>query len=176
MLSKLSQREQIMVAAGAIICVVTAVYLLVFSPYRTAMEKLDRKIAVRQQQLKQVKQLQAECATAQATINKLQQCGSADGFALFSFVENQIIKIAGRGNLTAMRPLSSIKHDNVTEETVEVKIERVSLNQIVQLLQNIDNAPVTLQVKKIQLKVRYDDVKQLDASMHISVYTKVANG
>lgn len=173
MIHTLSTREKLMVIAGAVCCVITLAYFAIIQPYNSAIEQLDSKISSRSKQLQQVQQLQQQYQRVQAQINSLEnRQQTTESFSLFSFIESHVTRIARRENLTAMRPLPTINHENMSEEAVEIKLEKVSLGQMMQLLQSIDSAPAALQVKTLQLKVRFDNPQQLDGSMHISAYSK----
>ncbi|EAT14380.1 type II secretion system protein GspM [Desulfuromonas acetoxidans] len=173
MMKQLSPRELAMVLVAAIFVIATVIYLAMIAPYVATMERLDSKIASRQQQLQQAKELQQDYRMIQGQIKSLQRRqASAGDFALFAYVESQVTRIAGRENLTSMRPMPAVSHNDITEEAVEIKLENVSLGQMLQLLQSFNSAPVPLQVKALQLKVRFDNAQQLDSSLRISAYTK----
>ena len=173
MIHSLSTREKLMVFAGAVCCVITLGYFAMIQPYNEAIEQLDSKIASRAKQLQHVQQLQQQYQRIQTQINSLEnRQQTTDNFSLFSFIESHVTRIARRENLTAMRPLPATSHDKMTEQSVEIKLEKVSLGQMMQLLQTIDSAPAALQVKTLQLKVRFDNPQQLDSSMRISAYSK----
>jgi len=173
MMQSLSSREKLMVGAGVICCLITLVYFAMIQPYNNAIEQLDSKIASRSKQLQQVQHLQQQYLRIQTQINSREnRQQSTENFSLFSFIESHVTRIARRENLTAMRPLPATNHDKMIEQAVEIKLEKVSLGQMMQLLQSIDSAPAALQVKTLQLKVRFDNPQQLDASLHISAYSK----
>ncbi len=172
MLAKLSQRERLMLAAGALVCIFTAVYLLAISPYQQAMAHLDAQIASRRRQLHQVRELQRQCQQQRRRMVALR----GENFALFPFIENQVVTIVGRDNLTSMRPLARISHDGVEEEMLEVKIEKISLAQLVHLLRNIDAVSAPVRVKNLRLQTRYDNSALLDAALQVAVYHGRADG
>lgn len=173
MMHSFSMREKMMLLGGGLCCFIVLVYFAMIQPYNSTMEQLDTKIASRSKQLQQVQQLQQQYQRIKGQVAALEnRQTSAEDFSLFSFIENRVTRIAQRENLTAMRPLPTIPHENMTEQAVEIKLERVSLGQIMQLLQSIDSAPAPLQVKRLQLKVRFDNPQQLDGSMQISAYSK----
>ncbi len=172
MLAKLSQRERLMLAAGALVCIFTAVYLLAISPYQQAMAHLDAQIASRRRQLHQVRELQQQCQQQRRRMVALR----GENFALFPFIENQVVTIVGRDNLTSMRPLARISHDGVEEEMLEVKIEKISLAQLVHLLRNIDAVSAPVRVKNLRLQTRYDNSALLDAALQVAVYHGRADG
>ncbi len=173
MIHNLPPRTQGMLLIGTMCCVAALLFFTLIQPYTTAIDKLDSKITARSKQLQQVKQLQLEYLSLHGQVQALQKRQkNLPDFVLFSFVESQVTNVAGRENLTSMRPIPAVSYNDITEEAVEIKLDNVSLGQIVQLLQRFDNAPAPLQVKGIQLKVRYDNPQMLDTSLRISAYSK----
>jgi general secretion pathway protein M len=171
-IQNLSLHERLMLVIGGLCCLATLIYFALIQPYTLAIGQLDKKITSRSNQLRQVEQLQQEYRHIQGQVQSLQkQQTNAPDFALFAFVENQVSQIAGRENLTAMRPLPAINHDDISEESVEIKLEHISLGQMIQLLQSFERAPAPVQVNSLQVKVRFDDPQQLDSSLHISAYS-----
>lgn len=177
MFKTLSQREQLMVIGAALLCVVTLGYFAVLAPYQHSIAALDSKIAARARQLQEVQQLQQRYQRLETTIKSAQkQQGNAatnnDNFSLFALVETQISRSAGRENLISMRPLPSVSSDQIREDSVEVKLDNLSLAQLTQFLQSLDSAGLPLQVKSLLIKVRFDNPDQLSSSLLISAYSK----
>lgn len=173
MIHSLSTREKMMLLGGGFCCLVILIYFAMIQPYNAAIERLDTTIDSRSKQVEQVQQLQQQYQKIQGQIAALEnRQTNTENFSLFSFIENRVTRIASRENLTAMRPLPTITHEEMTEQAVEIKLEKVSLGQMMQLLQSIDSAPTPLQVKTLQLKVRFDNPQQLNASMQISAYSQ----
>lgn len=173
MIHNLPLRTQVTLLIGAIGCLAALIFFALIQPYTSAIESLDTKIASRGKQLQLVKQLQQEYLELQQQVQAVQKRQKElPDFVLFSFVENQVTKVARRENLTSMRPIAAVSYNDITEEAVEIKLDNVSLSQMVQLLQSFDNAPAALQVKTLQLKVRYDNPQMLDTALRISAYTK----
>ncbi len=175
MLSTLSPRERIALLVGGIAILSTVLYFGIISPYRTGTERLDRKIDSRQAQLQEVqsmshqyRQLQQQMAAAQKGIDQ----GGA--FSLFSVIEGIANRIVGRENLVYMRPQPAIDRDGFREESVEIKVERIALDQFVEMLFEIESVKAYLQVKNLRLKTRFDDRNHFDAVLTIASYGRGA--
>jgi general secretion pathway protein M len=112
--------------------------------------------------------LQRQLAEAEKKLAK------GENFSLFSFVEAITAQAATKENLVYMRPQPVSVQEDFKEESVEIKLERIRLDQLVRLLYEIDAANAYLQVKNLRIKTRFDDQSQLNAVLTISSYGRSA--
>jgi type II secretory pathway component PulM len=165
----LSTREKIILGIGAIFCIVALIYVVLVAPYTSRMELLERKINAGQRQLEQVKTMEQEYTSLARQIKRISS-SDQDVSGLFSFVENQVQQVAGRDKLNSMRPIAPVRHGDLVEEGLEVKIERITLRQTVDLLQRLEQSKRPLRIKGLDLKVRFENKSLLDASLTISTF------
>jgi general secretion pathway protein M len=175
MIANLSQREKIILLLGALVVLGTLLFLGVIDPYRGAMARLDSQIASRQRQVRQVQAMRDEFLALQGQKAQVDaRMTRAKSFSLFSFVENVTGQVATKENLVYMRPQPASVQEDVREESVEIKLEKIRLDQLIRLLYAIDSADAYLQVKNLRVKTRFDDHSLLDAVMTISSYGRNA--
>jgi len=171
--NQLSQRERLTLLAGALIVAVLLFLFGIVVPYRAALERLDTKIVSKQRQLIEVHQLGQEYKQLQQQLAASERrLASGGDFSLLSFVEASSIRLAGRDSLTAMRPQPTATLEGFREEAVEVKLERIQLNQLVQLLYVADTAPAPMLVKTLRIKPRFDDRNLLDVVITFASYRR----
>lgn len=169
MISQLSLRERVVLAIGALVVLVTVLVFGIISPYQNGMDQLDRKIASRQEQLRETEALSRRYQQLQQKLNEARQwLNRGEAFSLFSFIEDLSGRVASKENLVYMRPQPSSTKDGFREEAVEIKLEKIQLRQLVQLLYQIESAQAYLQVKNLRLKTRFDDRTLLDATLTVS--------
>ncbi|PLX85327.1 MAG: hypothetical protein C0617_04445 [Desulfuromonas sp.] len=175
MISQLSQRDRIALAAGGLVVLATVLYLAVFEPYREGTARLDAQIATRQRQLQEVQAMRQDYLQLQQRVAEAEKrLDSGQAFSLFSFVEGLTAEVAAKGNLVYMRPQPAGVQDDFKEESVEIKLEKIRLDQVVNLLYRIDTAKAYLKVKNLRLKPRFDDRTELDAVLTISSFRRNA--
>jgi len=170
MMSSLSDREKIFIFSGSVVLILLFLWLGVISPYRHGVEKAEARIASREKQLEEVRQLRQQYLKLQgamATVEK-KLAGANQGFSLFSFVEDVTNRLGVRDNLVSMRPQSPQVQGDFREESVEIRLERIGLDQLVRILYAIDAADSPLQTKTMRLKPRFDNAAQLDAVLVVS--------
>jgi general secretion pathway protein M len=175
MISNLSPRDRNALLIGLAAVLIAVFYLGIVSPYQSAIARLDSQIASRQRQLQEVQVLRQRYLSLQGELTQAERRGVSNrNFSLFSFVENLTGQIASRENLVYMRPQPVAVKDEYKEESVEIKLEKIPLDQLVRILYQIDTADAFLQVKNLRLKIRFDNKAQLDAVLTISAYARNA--
>lgn len=171
--NQLSQRERLTLLAGAVIVAVLLFFFAIVAPYRASLERLDKKIASKQRQLAEAQQLGQEYQQLKQQLAASERrLASGGDFSLLSFVEATSIRLAGRDSLTAMRPQPAATLEGFREEAVEVKLEKIRLNQLVQLLFVADTAPAPMLVKALRIKPRFDDRNLLDVTITFASYRR----
>ena len=169
MISQLNQRERMFVIVGGGALVLALLYFAVVAPYRSALSRLDRQIVTRSGQLQEVKVLQDRYLAMQKQMSQVARLlGKRQDFSALSFIEDLVEQTAGRENLLSMRPQSPETRNEFTIDSVEIKLERLTLRQLLELLMGVEGATTPMQVKSLYLKQRFDDRSLLDASMTVT--------
>ena len=60
----------------------------------------------------------------------------------------------------------------MTEETSEIQIEKVNMNELVNVIHKTENAPMILSIKKVMIKKSFERPELLDVTMSISLFTR----
>ncbi len=169
MISQLNQRERIFVFAGGFALILALLYFAIVAPYRNALHRLDRQITVRSGQLQDVKALQSEYLGLQQQIAQIEKLlDKRQNFSALTFVEELAQRTAGRENLLSMRPQSPEVRNGMTVDAVEIKLEKLTLRQLLEFLLGIEEAATPMQVKNLYLKQRFDNRSLLDASLTVT--------
>jgi general secretion pathway protein M len=175
MLSNLSTRERLTLGIGGAVAFLLLLIFGLIAPYRDSLDRLDARIDSRRQQLAEIQQLKLEYQAMQRQAGEVEaQLARSSGFSLFSFVESAAGQIAGKESLTYMRPQPGSTQDGVREESVEIRVEKVRLEQVVRLLHAVESADALVRVKSLRLKNRFDDKTRLDAVLTISAFGRAS--
>jgi general secretion pathway protein M len=169
MISKLNQRERMFVIVGGIVLVLALLYFAIVAPYRSALRRFDQQIALRSGQLQEVKLLQARYIELQQQMNQVEKLlENRQNFSALTFIEGLVEQTSSRENLLSMRPQSPEVRNEFTIDSVEIKLEKLTLKQVLELLLGIEEATSPMQVKNLYLKQRFDDRSLLDATMTVT--------
>lgn len=168
MIQQLSRREQVMVGAAVGAVLLVAIWLGVVDPYRAAMGRLDSQIRNRSNSLVEVKGLQQDVLQLRQQLSEVSGRKGMDG-PLFSYVETLTEESGVRDNLASMRPQPATQQGEYRQQLVELKLEKLSISQLVRFLYAIEYAGQGVQVKSMRIKRRFEDHSSLD--VNLSVFT-----
>ena len=168
MLQNLNQREKVFLIGGAGALLLLVIIFGIILPYRSALARLDDKIALRQNQLQEVQALQAEFGKLrnELSLRERKLARNPDASA-FSSIENIVVRLGFRDKLIAMRPQPASEREGMRVEAVSARLERINLEQLVSLLQSFEASNILLNVTSMKVKTRFDDASQLDAEIRI---------
>ncbi|MBW2503659.1 MAG: type II secretion system protein M [Deltaproteobacteria bacterium] len=175
MIKQLSPRERIFVFGGGFVVLLCLLAFTIVVPYMNAQDRLDKLIDLRMQQLLEVKALHGKyldlkrrTSQAETTLDGRQE------FSALTFIENLLAETAGRDRLVSMRPETPIVQNELIVETIEIKLEKLSLRQLLELFWGIDKTNLPIHVKNFHLKQRFDDRSLLDATLVVSALRRSA--
>ncbi|MEW6683224.1 MAG: type II secretion system protein GspM [Nitrospirota bacterium] len=170
-----TDRERVVLGAGAVIALGLAGFAFVADPLMERSARLDRRIVQRQDDLARVEKLGAEYRAVADQMAGLDRRVAAPGsFALLSFLEETASVQQMRNRLTSIRPQPAQTLPPYREVVAEVKLESITLAQVVAYLDALDRAPQRVRVKLLRLKTRYADPKLLDGSLLVSTYERIS--
>jgi general secretion pathway protein M len=170
-----SQRERIIVAVGVTVVAAALVFLLIIDPLMDTIDKLDRQALRKAKDSQELMLVAQEYVAKQARIAKLEERMPIPPaqFSLLAFMEEATTTAQIRDRITGMQPQSPTIVQGYQETAVDLRLEGVSLPQLLALLVAIEQAPYDVQVHHLQMKPKYDNPANLDAILRIVTYAKV---
>lgn len=170
-----SPRERIIVAAGGAMAAAVFVFLLIIDPVMATIDRLDRQAKRKAKDSQELALVAQEYVVKQARIAKLEERMPSPPaqFSLLAFMEEATTAAQIRDRITGMQPQAPIVVQGYQETAVDLRLDGVSLPQLLALLMAIERAPYDVQVHHLQLKPKYDNPVNLDATLKIVTYAKV---
>jgi general secretion pathway protein M len=170
-----SPRERIIVAAGGAMAAAALVFLLIIDPVMATIDKLDRQAKRKAKDSQELALVAQEYVVKQARIAKLEERMPSPPaqFSLLAFLEEATTTAQIRDRIAGMQPQAPIVVQGYQETAVDLRLDGVSLPQLLALLVAIERAPYDVQVHHLQLKPKYDNPVNLDATLKIVTYAKV---
>jgi len=164
MIKNLNPREKTVVVAGLIILLLLFVWLALLNPYIKTMKSLDRKIAAHQQSLQKIEAMREQINQLRQQLAdvKILKQGTQP---LFPLLESVAVQTGVREQLLSMRPQPETTQGQFRQQLVEIRLEKISLPQLVKLLHAIEYRSGGVQVKSMQVKPRFEDRSSLDVNM-----------
>jgi general secretion pathway protein M len=172
--NKLEKREKRIVVAGIIFLVCFALFHLTVSPLLQARQQTQKALIQKKEDIKKIRQLQEEYRQLQNQAvniqNRLQK--RSPSFTLFSFIEERATKAKVKQQINSMTPSTSEGEGPLQESRVDLKLEKISLQQLVDFLQQIESTDDVVTIKRISIQENSKEEGLLDVVMQIITFIK----
>ena len=149
-----SKREKNIVMICATVVLVAFIHWMFVAPTLRKRADLNRSIAKSRNQLRELKLLAHEYDQILDETRKIRRgmAGRSGNFALSgSFFEQIAAKLAVEGNLTSMKPSRRNLDNNLVEDMVEVRLEGISLENLVAYLYEIEKTGAAIAISNINI-------------------------
>lgn len=171
-LSRFSPRERIFLSLGLIASAGLLGYHFFLSPVLERLKILDRLIAQKQEESIEMSRLRGEYLAVAQKVSAMEArvTGGGEGFSLFSYVEGVADQGGVKENIVFIRPQPEQSFGPYREIGVEVKVEALTLAQMVQFLDLIEQSPQLVRIKRLHLKKQYSDPRLLNGTFVVASY------
>jgi len=170
-MKRLTHREKqaVMLAAG-FIGVFIVMQFLVF-PLMDKQKRLKIRLRSEKKMLVDMQLLAAEFNSIEQNANRFRSRIAAKkrGFTLFSFLEENAGKTGLKDRIAYMKPSSSAAGEGPYKlSTVEMKLQRVSMEQLVTYLHAVETSPNLVSVRRLSISRTGKDKSFIDAVMEFA--------
>lgn len=143
--------------------------------YADRMQELERLTTKKQEDARALSALAQEFRVKSAAVRQVEAKIERDkgAFSLLAFLETTAANTDLRSRIAHIRPQPASVTEGYRETAVEIKIDNVTLEQVVRLLAAIEGAPHFIKMKNLRLRTRFADKRFLDATLLVSTYEKV---
>ncbi len=151
---KLTKRERYYVYGGLALVTLFLVFQLIVSPLLGGKDRIKRSIQAKEKALKEIVLLSSEYKALKqdsTNISELLTLRPKD-FTLFSFLEKQAGQSGVKPNIKYMKPSTSSDKGPYMESSVEMKLDNITLRQLVEYLHLIESPDNVVMVKRISVK------------------------
>lgn len=151
---KLNRREKISIVAAAAAVVIFLVMQLLVFPLFDSNARLSRTLSTRQQELEQIRSLQE---AYRKTTEKAEQAQRylktrRPGFTLFSFLETLAGQTGVKSHIAYMKPTTTSQKDSPYRlSMVEMKLQEVTMSQLLAYLHGIETSRDMIAVKRLSI-------------------------
>ena len=152
-LDRLEPRERMFVGIGVVFLACFFLLQFVVLPYLEAQQRLARSLTNKKADLEKIIQLQKEHRLLRmAGGTDFRRSGQAVEFSLFSFVEEQAVRAKIKQQIVSMKPATVETEDHAQESIVEMKLQKVTLEQLVGFLKLIELPEMAVVVRHISIQ------------------------
>jgi general secretion pathway protein M len=170
----LAARERTILLVGGIVIGLSLIFVLIVDPLLAHLERLDRQASRKQKDIRELAALSQDYAAKRARLEKVEARMPPlnSHFALITFMEEAAMATHVRERITGMQPQVQTLPQGYQETAVDLRLEGVQLPELLALLVAIDQAPYGLQVRHLQIRPKFDNPVNLDATVRVLSYAK----
>jgi general secretion pathway protein M len=171
---KLAKRERLFIALAACAVVLFILIELLIIPFFKERAHMKRTIVSKQVELRELLESSAKLKALKNNSLSLEQslARRVKGFALFSYLEKAAGRAEVKENIKYMKPSTSKGSGDYKESTVELKIEAITLEQLVQYLYHIESKENVVYVKRISIKENKAGTGYVEAVLQVLTFMK----
>jgi general secretion pathway protein M len=172
--TQLAPRERTILLVGGVVVVTSLLFVLVVDPLLATMERLDRQATKKQRESVELTALGADYANKRARLaNAEKRMPATDaGFSLLAFIEEAANTAHVRERIAGMQPQVQALAQGYQETAVDLRLDGVQLPDLMALLLAFEQAPYELQVRHLQVRPKFDNPVNLDATVRVVSYAK----
>ena len=145
---------------------------LVILPYIDARSRLENSVRSKQGELIDIQLLKNEYNELKSQQGDLEKrlAVRPDEFSLFSFLEEQAAAAQVKDYVSYMKPSSNVIEEGFSESIVEMKIERINLEQLVSFLNRVESDENIVLVQRISIQENPQEEGLLDSVISIKTF------
>ncbi|MBI4211649.1 MAG: type II secretion system protein M [Deltaproteobacteria bacterium] len=167
----MTPREQLFALGGSVLVVILVV-VIPFIVASRSLSSLGRELEEGRKSFKQMTKQIENFHRAKAELTALEQTMTG-GFdpAIASTLENLATKAGIQEKIDALKAKPQSPSDFIEQSSVDVRLKRVKLNELVGFLVDIENHPEKiLRLENLDISPRYDNKQELDAAFTVSTF------
>lgn len=166
-----TERDRRALVLGVSVITVIVLYL-VFHSYSSGIDSLQKRSVQLQKQLGEVKALKAEYEGSNKKIVELSSKIKKENEALISVVEKILLnEKLDRTNFSIrdVNSRSNSDEDFYEEKSVDVELNKISLNTLVDIMYKLQNKP-SLKVSNLNISTKFDKANSMKVKLRVSTY------
>ena len=159
-------------SAGIALVVLFIIFQFILSPFLAAKGKTKGSIQAKEKTLKELVSLSSEYGTLKEDSGEIKKrlALRSKGFTLFSFLEKQAGQSRVKPNIKYMKPSISTDKGPYSESSVEMKLENITLKQLVEYLHLVESPENLVRIKRISVKQSKGSPEYLTVLMHLVTF------
>jgi general secretion pathway protein M len=169
---KLAKREKYLVSFAASAIALFLIFQFLIFPFFEERKRIQRGIRAREDGLKEMVKLGAEYQIHKKGFQGIKQilARREKGFTLFSFLEKAAGESELKGHIKYMKPSDSKGTGPYKESMVEMKLEGITLNQLVGYLYRIESPENIVSIKRISIQENKKESGYLDTILQVLTF------
>ncbi len=168
-MAHLTKREKTLAFVTTGIILVWTVFMFVVNPAVERIKTLSRVVPQKNKELALLKKKSAEYLKLKAQIDRARnQAETTENLNPLTFLEQTTTQLGFNQNVKNLKKSTVASSSDFTEVIIELEIEKITLNQLLDLLLQIKKTDSMLFTKNLFIQKNTADSNYLDVNMQIS--------
>ncbi|MCX8030623.1 MAG: hypothetical protein N3A59_03450 [Thermodesulfovibrionales bacterium] len=135
-------------------------------------KKMESSLGLTVIKLKELTNLSQEYSLLKAKISTVESKATHhQNVSITNFINDVTASIGIKDKMKFIKDISSRQlKENISEETAEIFFEKLTLNELINLLYKIDSSSVAVTVKKAIIKKSFEKPNYLDITINLSLF------
>lgn len=175
--NRLAPRERLLLGVAALSVAIIALYSFVWEPLDSGRAQLIRRITGKDKELAEIVR-QRETYLELLRRLEANQAAISEGdpnFNLFSYLQNSVAQAVSRDHIISMNPSTKAIGTDYQEQLVEIKLQQISLPQLVDVLHRVEKGDHPLRFSRLSIKKRFNDIRNFDVTATVSLLQAVSS-
>ena len=157
----------------ALVVLALAVLTILLLPSFLWERSSERELAALKRKYSEFSVLAGEYRSLKGNISAIERKKALTKTASIAQAIGDISRSVGMaGKVKSIKGTGTRKTPNqMNEETAEIKIEKLTIKEMVQFVYKIENAPMILAMKTVAIKKSFEDPELLDVTMTVALFT-----
>ncbi|MBW1676825.1 MAG: type II secretion system protein M [Deltaproteobacteria bacterium] len=169
---RLARRERYLISVAACCVAIFLVFQFLIFPFFENRRRIQRGLKAKEKGLEEIVKLRGEYQAYQKGAQGIQQtiARRQKGFTLFSFLEKAAGEAEVKAHIKSMKPSISSGTGPYKESMVEMKLEGITLQQLVGYLYRIESPDDIVNIKRISISQNKKAEGYLDAILQVVTF------
>ena len=171
---KLAKREKYFIGVGGAALGIFFIFQLIIVPLFDSRQRLLRGAEAKEAALSEMLRMKAEYENYQSGSQGIEKylANRVNGFTLFSFLEQAAGAAEVKEHIKYMKPSTSKGSGPYKESMVEIKLETITMKQLVGYLHHVESPENVVSVKRISIKGNKNEPGYLDVVLQVLTLEK----
>lgn len=169
---KLAKREKYFISIAAVSISIFFLFEFLIFPFLDKRERIQKGIKAKEAGLREIVMLGAEYQAIKKSSQVMDRLLTRrkKGFTLYSFLERAAGEAAVKDNIKSIKPSASKGKGPYKESMIEMKLNAITLNQLVGYLYRIESPEHVIKIKRISITENKKGPGYIDAILQVLTF------
>jgi general secretion pathway protein M len=169
---KLAKREKYFISIAAVSISIFLLFEFLIFPFLEKRERIQGGIKAKEERMREIVMLGAEYQAIKKRSQVIDQllAGRKKGFTLFSFLDRAAGEAEVKDHIKYMKPSTSKGKGPYKESIIEMKLNAITLNQLVGYLYRIESPENVIKIKRISITENKKGSGYIDAVLQVLTF------